>query len=166
MHARVSSGEGRGMMENIFRRHESSWLCMKFEMAFFARHGILITVLLPSFLEISYWSFHTPPPPRSRFLREIFCCIIFLCDYLFNFVWFCWMIFWFHAFLLLLDLLVSGGRVGGKEVISRGDANACMRASSGDGGWRNMLRRSSCFLLHIFCIISLWDFLKTVYVFC
>ncbi len=30
------------------RRGESSWLCMKFEFAFFSGHGILIRVLPPS----------------------------------------------------------------------------------------------------------------------
>ena len=40
-HARVSSGErgAGGGMGNMFRRGESSWLCMKFEF-FFAVHGI------------------------------------------------------------------------------------------------------------------------------
>ena len=40
-------------MENMLRRGESSWLCMKFEFAFFAGHGILLRVLPPSFLALT-----------------------------------------------------------------------------------------------------------------
>ncbi len=54
MHERVSSGEsgwGGGVDgENMLRRGESSWLCMKFEFAFFAGHGIFIRVFPLSFL--------------------------------------------------------------------------------------------------------------------
>ncbi len=38
---------------NMLRRGESSWLCMKFELAFLVDHGILIRVLPPSFLALS-----------------------------------------------------------------------------------------------------------------
>jgi hypothetical protein len=34
MHERVSSGKRGGVMGNMLRRGESSWLCMKFEIAF------------------------------------------------------------------------------------------------------------------------------------
>ncbi len=37
----------------MLRRGESSWLCLKFEFAFFAGHGILIRVLPPSFLALT-----------------------------------------------------------------------------------------------------------------
>jgi hypothetical protein len=42
MHERVSAGERGegGMMQIMLRRGESSWLCMKFEFAFCAGHGI------------------------------------------------------------------------------------------------------------------------------
>jgi hypothetical protein len=40
-------------MGNMLRRGESSWLCMKFEFAFFAGNGILIRVLSPSFLALT-----------------------------------------------------------------------------------------------------------------
>jgi hypothetical protein len=39
-------------MGNMLRRGESSWLCLKFEFAFFAGHGIFIRVLPPSFLAL------------------------------------------------------------------------------------------------------------------
>jgi hypothetical protein len=43
-------GRGGG---NMLRRGESSWLCMKFEFAFFVGHGILIRVLSPSRLALT-----------------------------------------------------------------------------------------------------------------
>ncbi len=50
----MSSGErGGGVMENMLRRGESSWLCMKFEFAFIAGQGILIRVLPPYFLALT-----------------------------------------------------------------------------------------------------------------
>jgi hypothetical protein len=36
----------------MLRRGESSWLCMKFESAFFAGHGISIRLLPPSFFAL------------------------------------------------------------------------------------------------------------------
>jgi hypothetical protein len=39
-------------MGNMLRRGESSWLYMKFEIAFFAGQSILIRVLPPSFLAL------------------------------------------------------------------------------------------------------------------
>jgi hypothetical protein len=40
-------------MGNMLRRGESSWLCMKFEFAFIAGHGISIRILPPSFLALT-----------------------------------------------------------------------------------------------------------------
>jgi hypothetical protein len=40
-------------MGNMLRRGDSSWTCMKFEFALFARHSILIRVLPPSFLALT-----------------------------------------------------------------------------------------------------------------
>jgi hypothetical protein len=40
-------------MGNMMRRVESSWLCMKFEFAFIAGHGIMIGALPPSFLALT-----------------------------------------------------------------------------------------------------------------
>ncbi len=39
--------------ENVEKGRESSWLCMKFTLAFIAAHGILIRVLPPSFLALA-----------------------------------------------------------------------------------------------------------------
>ncbi len=44
---------GGGGVMNMLRRGESSWLCIKFEFAFFAGHGILLRVLSPSFLALT-----------------------------------------------------------------------------------------------------------------
>ncbi len=55
MHERASSGGGGAggeLVGNMLRRGESSWLCMKFEFAFFGGHSILIRVFLPSFLAL------------------------------------------------------------------------------------------------------------------
>ncbi len=38
---------------DLFRRGESSWLCMKFEFALFAGYGFLIMVLPPFFLALA-----------------------------------------------------------------------------------------------------------------
>ncbi len=38
-----------GLIGNVLRRDESSWLCMKFEFAFFAGQDILIRALPPFF---------------------------------------------------------------------------------------------------------------------
>jgi hypothetical protein len=56
MHERVSSGErggGGGGIGNMLRRGDSSWLCMKFEFAFFVGHGILIRVFPLSYLALT-----------------------------------------------------------------------------------------------------------------
>jgi hypothetical protein len=55
MAKRVSSGQegGGGLMGNMLRRGESRWLCMKFEVAFFAGHGLLIGVFPPSCLALT-----------------------------------------------------------------------------------------------------------------
>ncbi len=45
-------GGGGVLMGNMLRRGESSWLCMKFKLAFFAGNGISIKVLPPSFLAL------------------------------------------------------------------------------------------------------------------
>ncbi len=42
--------DGGGVMGNMLRRGESSLLCMKFEFAFFAGHGVLIRILPRLFL--------------------------------------------------------------------------------------------------------------------
>ncbi len=53
MHARVSAGEkGWGVLGNMLRRGESSWLCMKFEFAFVAGNSIFDQVLPSSFLAL------------------------------------------------------------------------------------------------------------------
>ncbi len=43
---------GGGMMGNMLRRGESSWLCMKFEFGSIAGHGSLIRVLPLLFLAV------------------------------------------------------------------------------------------------------------------
>jgi hypothetical protein len=52
MHESVRTGERGVLMGNMLRRGGSSWLCMKFEIAFFAGHGILMRVLQPSCLTL------------------------------------------------------------------------------------------------------------------
>jgi hypothetical protein len=66
----------RGMMRTILRSGESSWLCMKFEFAFFAGRSILIRVLQFSFLALG-----------DFFMRfYAFCSAIFARDLLHNFL--------------------------------------------------------------------------------
>ncbi len=50
MHESVNSGERKGLMGNMLRRGESSWLCMKFDFAFFAGQCVFIRVLATSYL--------------------------------------------------------------------------------------------------------------------
>jgi hypothetical protein len=64
------------MPGNMLRRGECSWLCMKFEFAFFAGHGILIRVLRPSFLALTVNElcllFSPNPYATSCFVLDIF----------------------------------------------------------------------------------------------
>jgi hypothetical protein len=73
MHERMSLGE-KGVMGNMLRRGESSWLCMKFVL--FADHSILIRVLPLCFLALTVNElcvlFLPKPHATSCFVLHIF----------------------------------------------------------------------------------------------
>ncbi len=82
-------GGGGGLVRNIFRRSESSWLCMKFEFTFFAGHGILIKVLPSSCLALTvdelFPLFWPNSYATSCFVLQTFC----VWDFLPGFSFFC-----------------------------------------------------------------------------
>ncbi len=67
---------GGWLMGNMLRRCKSSWLCMKFELASLADHGILIRVLPPSRLALTVsklWLLFWPNPyATSCFVLHLF----------------------------------------------------------------------------------------------
>ncbi len=74
----VGGGE---LMGNMFRRSENSWLCMKFEFAFFAGHSILIRVFRLLSLRC-LWKDSASFSCLTLVQLYAFCCTFFVWDFL------------------------------------------------------------------------------------
>ncbi len=123
-------------MENILRRDENSWLCVKFEFVFFAGHGILIRVLPPSCLAFTVnesASFVNESGLTLIMWCHALCCAFFVLN-------FCY-IMWFHTFVPLRDIL--------------------MRFHNFWPQWDVLMRFPA-----LCCITFLWDLLMRFHIFC